>query len=305
MRPTRLAEMFAPFPETAKIAIPSALARGLLEAAESLPLYKNEEFYSPALQEAVHHSIREACPDAFDSVVGSIGERVARWPYCVLAQGLHFDEGNRLFVAINRAFGQLVGLPFKKPRAQLVQYIQPSTDIPKAHGEGREVENLHTDAVDQATSISFVSMICVRPDQAGDGRSRTLDVDTVRDEVKTHLGPETLELLETEPVPWQIHEGCGGGIKWQRVLTESGMCWRRYTINRALNENGAKLSAQMLTALDGFGGVVAGCNRTIDFLMREGELLFSDNARTIHARTRIANETVTRRLMIRSWITTS
>jgi len=297
--------MFAPFPKPARIAIPSALARELLEAAESLPLYKNKEFYSLALQGVVHDSIREACPDGFDMVVGLIQERVAAWPYCALLEGLRFDEGNRVFIAINRAFGELVGLPFKKPRAQLVHYIQPRTDIPAAQGDGREVENLHTDAVDQAAPVKFVSMICVRPDQAGDGRSRILDVDTIREEVKSHLGNEILELMETEPVPWQMHEGCGGGVKWRRVLTESGMCWRRYTINRALNENGARLSEEMITALDGFGRVVAGCNRTIDFLMREGELLFSDNTRTIHARTRIANEAVTRRLMIRGWIVSS
>jgi hypothetical protein len=297
--------MFASFPDSARIAIPSALARELLEAAESLPLYENEQFYSLALQESVHNTVREACPAGFDFVVSLIGERIARWPYCALVQGLRFDERNRLFVAINRAFGELVGLPFKKPRAQLVHYIQPSTDIPAASGDGREVENLHTDAVDQTTPIRFVSMICVRPDQAGDGRSRLLDVDTVRDEVKTHLGTDTLELLETEPVPWQMHEGCGGGVKWQTVLTESGMCWRRYTINRALNENGAKLSERMLTSLDGFGRVIAACPRTMDFLMREGELLFSDNTRTIHARTRIADEAATHRLMIRSWINAS
>jgi Taurine catabolism dioxygenase TauD, TfdA family len=297
--------MLPPLPETARTQISSTLARELIEAAESLPLYENEEFYSPALQGFVHNSVREACPDGFDFVVSLIAERIARRPYCALLQGLRFDEGNRLFVAINRAFGELVGLPFKKPRAQLVHYIQPSTDIPAARGEGREVENLHTDAVDQATPIQFVSMICVRPDQGGDGRSRLLDVDTVRDEVKAHLGTDILELLTTEPVPWQMHEGCGGGVKWQRVLTESGMCWRRYTINRALTENGAKLSERMLTSLDGFGRVIAACPRTMDFLMREGELLFSDNTRTIHARTRIADEAATHRLMIRSWINAS
>jgi len=37
-------------------------------------------------------------------------------------------------------------------------------------------------------------------------------------------------------------------------------------------------------------------------LMGEGELLFSDNTRTIHARTAIADESATHRLMIRSWI---
>jgi hypothetical protein len=294
--------MFAPLPETARTQISSTLARELLEAAESIPLYKNEEFYSSALQESVHNRIREACPDGFDLVVSLIRERIVTWPYCALLQGLHFDEGNRLFVAINHAFGELVGLPFKRPRAQLVNYIQHSTDIPAARGPGREVENLHTDAVDQTTPIKFISMICVRPDQRGEGRSRLLDVDTIRDEVRTHLGAATLQLLETELVPWQIHECCGGGVKWQRVLSESGMCWRRYTINRALNENGAKLSEEILTSLDAFGRVITASARTMDFLLREGDLLFSDNMRTIHARTRIADESASHRLMIRSWI---
>jgi hypothetical protein len=293
--------MLAPLPDTATTKISSTLAGELLKAAEGLPWYENEEFYSSALQGFVHDSIREACPDGFDSVVGLIRERIARRPYCALLQGLRFDEGNRLFVAINRAFGELVGLPFQKPRAQLVHYIQPSTDIPKASG-GREVENLHTDAVDQTTPVEFVSMICVRPDEGGGGRSRLLDVDAVRDEVGTNLGADTLKLLNTEPVPWQINECCGGGVKWHRVLTESRMCWRRYTIDRAINENGAKISEEMLTSLDGFGRVIGGSPSTMDFMLREGDLLFSDNLRSIHSRTRIGDDNNSRRLMIRSWI---
>lgn len=296
--------MLAPLPDTARTEISSALARELLEAAERLPLYDNHEFYSSAVQGFVHNSIRDACADGFDLVVSFIRERIARWPYCALVQGLRFDEGNRLFVAINRAFGELVGLPFQKPRAQLVHYIQPATDIISVRG-AREVENLHTDAVDQEAPIELISMICVRPDQGGDGRSRVLDVDAVRDEVKTHLGTDTLKLLETEPVPWQLHKDFGGGVKWRTVLTQSGMCWRRYTINLALDENGARLSKEMLTSLDAFEKVVAASTRTMDFLMHEGELLFSDNRRTIHARTPIVDNDVSNRLMIRSWINTS
>ena len=61
----------------------------------------------------------------------------------------------------------------------------------------------------------------------------------------------------------------------------------------------------MLAALDAFESVVATTPRTIEFLMREGELLFSDNTRTIHARTPIADGAASNRLMIRSWIRAS
>jgi len=296
--------MLAPFPDTAIIDVPSALARELFEAAERLPLYENKEFYSSVLQASVHTGVREACPDGFDWIVGLIKERIASWPYCVLLKGLRFDEGHRLFVAINRAFGELVGLPYEEPRAQLVHYIQPATDIPSSRG-GREVERLHTDAVDWEIPIDLISMVCVRPDYGGGGRSRVLDVDAIRDEVKNQLGIDTLQLLETEPVPWQLHACWGGGLKWRPVLSESSMCWRRYTIDLALNVNGAKVSDEMLTSLDAFEEVISGSTRTMDFLLREGELLFSDNTRTIHSRTPIAGNKASDRLMIRSWINTT
>jgi hypothetical protein len=296
--------MLAPFPDKAIIDIPLTLARELLAGAERLPQYDNKEFYSPTLQAQVHDRVREAYPEGFDGVVGLIKERMAKWPYCVLVRGLCFDEGHRLFVAINRAFGELVGLPYQEPRAQLVHYIQPETDIYSLRG-GREVERLHTDAVDWEIPIELISMVCVRPDGGGGGRLRFLAIDGIRDEVKKNLGTDTLELLESQPVPWQLHDCWGGGLKWRPVLSESSLCWRRYTIDLALNVNGARLSEEMLTSLDNFEKVIEGSMRTMDLLMREGELLFSDNTRTIHARTPIADDKSSDRLMLRSWINAS
>ncbi|MDT5063194.1 MAG: hypothetical protein QOH63_3653 [Acidobacteriota bacterium] len=295
--------MLAPLPDTGRIEISSTLAGQLLKAAESLPLYDNKEFYSTALQTLVHDRIREACADDFDELVSLVKERIAQWPYCVVLHGLRFDEGNRLFVAINRAFGELVARPYEKPRAQLVHYIQPATDISSSRG-GHESERLHTDAADWETPVELISMVCVRADRGGGGRSRILDVDTVRDEVKNRLGDETLELLETEPVPWQLAAYSGGGLKWRTVLTESSICWRRYTINLALESEGIKLSDEMLTSLDAFENTISTTSRAVDFLMHEGELLFSDNRRTVHARTPIT-EGASDRLMIRSWIRAS
>jgi len=296
--------MLAPFPERNKFNVSEPLASELLRAAERLPLYDNKEFYSTDLQQFVLDSIRSSNTDAFDEFIHAVRERLAQRPYCALISGLHFDHGNRLFVAINRAFGELVARPYEKPRAQLVHYIQPQTDLPSARG-GRESERLHTDTADWETPVELISMICVNADTAGGGRSQILDVDTARTEVSEHLGDDTLELLETKPVPWQLAPYHGGGVKWRNVLTENTMCWRRYTIDLALTDEGATLSDETTRALDGFEQVVTNTRQKVDFLMNQGELLFSDNTRTIHARTPLADPATSNRLMIRSWIRTS
>ena len=291
--------MLARFPDSARLEVSPALASELLSAAERLPRYENQEFYSCALQELVLDRVREASPVGFEKLIARIKERLAQPPYSVIVSGLRFDEGNKAFVAINRAFGELVAGPYEKPRAQLVHYIQPATDLPSARG-GRESERLHTDTADWETPVEMISMLCVRADPEGGGRSQVLDVDTIRAEVRNRLGSDTLHLLETESVPWQLASYLGGGVKWRTVLTEKSVCWRRYTINLALDSDGARLSQPMLKALDAFEEVVTNTTGTIDFLMREGELLFSDNKRTIHARTPIRSGDQSTRLMVRS-----
>jgi hypothetical protein len=299
-----LSEMFTQFPETAKLNVEASVAREILAAAERLPQYDNREFYSTDLQAHVFNSVRESCPPAFDSLITDIKQRLARWPYCAVIRGLDFDEGNRVFVAINRAFGELVARPYEKPRAQLVHYIQPATDMVSVRG-GHESERLHTDTADWEPPVELISMVCVRADPEGGGRSRVLDIDTIRTEVENTLGAATLERLETEAVPWQLAPYWGGGVSWRPVLTKSSICWRRYTIDIALDAIGATLSPALLDALEHFEELVSTTPQTLDFLMREGELLFSDNRRTIHARTPIAAGPSSNRLMIRSWIRTS
>lgn len=290
-----------PFPDSARVNVSDDLARDLLSAAENLPDYDNREFYSTSLQTSVLETVRAVAPDAFDSLINQIKHALAQWPYCALIRGLSFDTGNKVFVAINRAFGELVARPYEKPRAQLVHYIQPSTDIMSARG-GHESERLHTDTADWDPPVELISMVCVRADPDGGGRSRILDVDSIRSEVHERLGSATLDQLESEAVPWQLASYCGGGVQWRTILAKSSICWRRYTIDLALDSTGAKLSPEMLQALERFEDVISTTPRTLDFLMREGELLFSDNRRTIHARTPIAAGAASDRLMIRSWI---
>jgi TfdA family taurine catabolism dioxygenase TauD len=291
-------------PEESRVKVDSGVAGALLAGAERLPPYDNREFYSNELQTDVMDSVRSACPEGFDAVVAGIKERLAHWPYCALVNGLSFDEGNKVFVAINRAFGELVARPYEKPRAQLVHYVEPATDLPSARG-GHESERLHTDTADWEPVVELISMVCVRADPAGGGRSRVLDVDTIRNEVRDKLGAATLDRLETEKVPWQLAPYWGGGVSWRPILTNESICWRRYTIDMALDSTGATLSNDMLETLQNFEALISTTPCTLDFLMREGELLFSHNHRTIHARTPLAGGKNSNRLMIRSWIRTT
>ena len=296
--------MQAPLPGASRIEVPRTEARKLLNAAEQLPLYDNRDFYSTDLQELVYQRLRAFCPDEFDGLTSRIKSQLAEWPYWVLVRGLQFDEGNRLFVALNRAFGELVAPPYEKPRVQLVHYIQPSTDLKSVRG-GRESERLHTDTADWRTPVELISMACVRPDRDRGGRSRILDVDTIRDEVRMRLGPAKLGLLENEPVPWQVAAYAGGGVDWRPVLSKSGVCWRRYTIDLAINAEGALLSSEMIAALDAFEDVISSTPRTADFLMLDGDWLISDNTKTIHSRTEIRSGDASNRLMLRAWIRTT
>ena len=121
-------------------------------------------------------------------------------------------------------------------------------------------------------------------------------------------GPKQMPPEAEQPPDKRVWGALGpvSPLSWRTVLAESRMCWRRYTINLALDCEGVKLSDEMLASLDAFEETIAGTARTLDFLMREGDLLFSDNTRTVHARTPIAGgDGASDRLMIRSWIRTN
>src|ERR1051325_1224891 len=221
--------MRASLPVSAQLMVAPWLAQRLRNVAEQLPRFENQEFYSTELQTMVHDALREES-GGLDSLIRQIELRLNHRPYCALVQGLSFDEGNKVFVGINRAFGELVARPYEAPRAQLVHYIQPATDIMSARG-GHESDRLHTDTADWEPPVELISMVCVRADFMGGGCSRILDFEPIRQEVTNQLGASMLKCLETEKVPWQLAPYCGGGVSWRPILTTQSICWRRYTID--------------------------------------------------------------------------
>jgi hypothetical protein len=290
-------------PGAAVVQVERRVANQLYDCAERLPRFENRDFYLSSTQERVRSEIRESSRESLDWLIGEIRARLLRPPYTALVRGLSFDCGNRLFVAINRSFGEMVALPYKEPRAQLVHYIQPSTDLPSPRG-GLESERLHTDTTDWASPIDYISMTCVRPDPGGGGRTKLMDIDSIRDEVCKHLGQDAILSLGTISVPWRLSDSFGGGIKWRPVLSESQICWRRYTIDQAMEALQTKLADETISLLDSFEQLITRSTRAIEFLMGEGDFLISNNLKTIHARTTISDGQLSDRLMIRGWVTT-
>ncbi|MEM7349901.1 MAG: TauD/TfdA family dioxygenase [Acidobacteriota bacterium] len=298
--------MSVPFPDAARIQVSPSLARDLLRSAESLPSYDNKDFYSLDLQRELRDAVRSACGEGYDELIHKVKDRLARPPFCTLVGGLEFDRGNRLFVALNRGLGNLVAGPYEPPRAQLVHYIQPATDI-EATSTGKkrrtESERFHTDTADWPEPVEVISMVCVSPDRQGGGRSLLLDEVTLRQEIEELLGRDAIDLLERETVPWQLADYLGGGVVRRPILGPAGVCWRRYTIDAALTTEGAALSQAMAGLLDQLSQSIDGSDRAVDVLMAESELLFIDNRRALHARTELSGDYRTSgRLMLRSWI---
>ena len=292
-----------PLPESARIRVEPQLAKALRGAARTLPRHESKDLYSLDLQAVIQDSVRQGAAEGYDRLVGEIREVLARPPYTALVSNLEFDDNHGVFVAINRAFGNLVSGPYQPPRAQLVHYIQPSTDISSTRNTVTESERLHTDSADWPDPVEFVSMVCVRPDSAGGGRSRILTADGFREDVEQRFGAHTIERLESQSVPWRLADYHGSGVIWAPVLNAGTLRWRRYTIEAALTKDGVSLPKEMIELLDEVDSAIMESPYIIEFLLQEGDFLITDNHRTLHSRTALlGNYQTSGRLMIRSWV---
>ncbi|MBE9069033.1 TauD/TfdA family dioxygenase [Leptolyngbya cf. ectocarpi LEGE 11479] len=292
-----------PFPNSAIINVPVPLARQLFEVAEQLPWRSNQEYYDVACQTEVFNKLQEACGEGFQGLIAAIQDCLETPPFSALVKGLQFDQGHRLFVALNRAFGVLVATPYdhKSPRNQLIHYIHPSADLAIASDLHKQTERLHTDCADWPEPSKYISMQCVRPDSHGGGRSRQIDMYTLQQLLASCAEPGILDKLHQEHVPWQLAAYLGGGVVWRPILTKNSMCWRRYTIDFALANEGVELSKSMLATLNILDEVINYTDQIIDFALETGDFLILDNQRCLHARTPITNPD-TQRLMLRAWI---
>jgi hypothetical protein len=294
------------FPEAAIVEVPSSLAGDLVEAAERHPFAAPVDYYDVARQSRARDEVRAGSPDGFDWLIAQIVARLATPPFAALVRGVSYDASHRVFVAVCRSLGELISPPpsHHPRRAQLLHFIRPAEDLKAASGQAL-TEKLHTDAADWPEPADVIAMICVRPDPMGMGRSRLLDVVSLRRAIEAELGASAVELLEREAVPWQLADYLGGGVVRQPILTAENVRWRRYTMEFALRA-GAQIAPAVTELLDPLERLIEGSATTLEFLLGAGDLLIMANRRCLHGRTSLGDASgrsvPSDRLMIRSWI---
>ena len=297
------------FPEAAIVTVPSTLAADLIGAAGKYPPAAPADYYDVLRQSRARDEIRAGCRDGFDRLVAEIDVRLATPPFSALVRGLAYDDSHRVFVAVCRSLGELISPPrdHHPTRAQLLHFIRPTEDLKSASGQAL-TERLHTDAADWPEPADVIAMICVRPDPGGMGRSRLLDVRSLRREIEAELGVDAVGVLEREAVPWQLADYLGAGVVHRPILTRDSVRWRRYTMEFALR-SGARIPDAITELLDPLERLIDGTPATFDFLLGAGDLLIMANHRCLHGRSPLGEPGLHRadsgRLMIRSWIRAS
>jgi hypothetical protein len=287
-----------PLLKSAEVLVPPQLATDLLSAAKKLPAYDDDALYDVKLQAAVREQIRTSNGDGFDWLVEEIRSRLSQRPYFAYVTGLLFDDSNLLLVSLAGAFGNVIDL-YNHPESRIVRHLFPSTDVVVPRW-GVINTVLHTDSPGWPQPNAITGLVCVRPDQNGGGRSRLLDIDTLRVELDRRFGQELLGILHTEPVPWSIDAELGGGVVRTPVFTANRVRWLCYMIDRAIENTEETLPEPVSAALEAMEQFLVKEPRgVIDFLMAPQSLLLVNNERCLHSRTSIKNPETSKRLMLR------
>lgn len=277
---------------------PPALAADLRRGLAGLPI-DDAALANPSYQEQVLADVREAAGVHFDEMVEGACRRFDESPWLVIVRGLPVVVAVPILVAFSASLGELVE-PYRQPWSRVIRQIVPSRDRAV---DGRVLnELLHTDGTDWVRPNDYTCLFCVRPDQAQDGVSRLLDAATLLDELSTEPAAGVVRRLADNPLPWRIADELGGGVHWEPALDLDSprIRWLRYTIAMSRDDGLATIAEDTLDDLARFEELVEVCQGATWLRLEAGDLLLIDNARSLHARTPIADPARSTRELLRT-----
>ncbi|MEU6034132.1 TauD/TfdA family dioxygenase [Actinomadura sp. NPDC047616] len=221
--------------------------------------------------------------DAIDALATQIRVRLRRPPYYTVVRGVGFGSGALLFGVLAGRIGRPAH-PYPNPYYTVTRILRPRESA-RAQGWGVLTEWLHTDSANWPTPNDITMMLCVEPDQSGEGVSLLLPLDDAVEEVGDRLGIGAVDRLGDEVLPWAVDEGLGGGELRAVPLTQDGIRWQPFRVAHAVERYGSDLphgdTMEFLRMVD---TVMLTSTRLHRFRLERDDLLIVNNRRVLHAR---------------------
>jgi alpha-ketoglutarate-dependent taurine dioxygenase len=218
------------------------------------------------------------------------------------------DEARALYWLL----GQFPGRPFEQNVQGTLLYDVRDTGQDVRSGARYSVTNaetgFHTDNSFGAGVCDYVGLLCLSDARKG-GLSQLVNGCTVYDELRAQH-PEELAAL-CRP----FHVDRRGGVRPGEAPTArvpvierdgEGLTYRylRYWIHAGHDKAGEPLTPEQLRALDVLDGVLTRPELRIEFPLRPGQVLFTNNRWLLHSRTAFEDhaEPARRRHLVRLWL---
>jgi alpha-ketoglutarate-dependent taurine dioxygenase len=205
-----------------------------------------------------------------------------RYPHWVVVRDPGAVRGAAGLDRLARLLGEPVQ-PYPDPAYRPVREMRPADDVPVA-GPQIPTESLHTDSTNWPTPNDVTLLSCVRPDDAGGGASLVLEVDDGLRSLRGELGPGAVTRLRREGLPWPVDERLGGGLTWRPAAADDRFRWQASRISEAVAVRGARVAADTVDFMTAVDRVFRASPAVRRFRLSEGDLLVTDNRRTLHAR---------------------
>jgi Taurine catabolism dioxygenase TauD, TfdA family len=264
---------------------------------------------TPLVETRLPDEVRRAWSEDF----GAVHEALERGRGFAIVEG---PAGERLRLEVRLALYWIVGQLLGEPVAQNVQGVRlyDVRDTGQTVGQGARFSvtnaesTFHTDASFDENVVDYVGLLCLNTAMSG-GLSQLVNGYTVAAEL-TKTDPGSLEIL-TQP----FHVDRRGGVRpgesptaRRPVLSreDDGLLYRylRTWIEVGHEKAGEPLTTDQAGALDALDRMLNRPDLRTEFMLRPGDMFFSNNRWTLHNRTAFDDhpESDRRRHYVRLWL---
>ncbi len=274
------------------------ISESQIEEISSIAEYCNKESIPP---EEIS-SIAGSC-GSLKSLACDITDRLKSGMGMVVVSGFPTAESSTLDFCEFRILCRLLGEPVGQNEIGDLYTRIEDTRSSSSRGYQSSVSlPWHVDPVD------VVALLCVRPAQSG-GTSRVASSKNIA-EILSIEAPEAFSLLKN-PFPAIFEpprEGNLGARLPIFIQSDNGnsLCWyTRQYINLSRILPGCRLSHRMISALDSLDEILERPGISLDFSLEPGDIQIMNNFSVLHTRSEFAENEMAKRLLVRSWISTS